>query len=356
MKDGSTVPSYVVGIDLGDRSSRVCVLDAGTGETLEESRVRTTRLGLEQRFSGVERMRVALEVGAHSRWVSQCLAELGHEVIVANPRKVRLISQNRSKDDRVDARVLAQLARVDPQLLYPVRHRGEAAQTDLAVLRSRDVLVRCRTRLILHCRGAAKAAGHRLPSCSAHSFAGQVLPKLPSSLDLALGPVVEMIGELTRRIRRADRQIEQIARDRYPEVARMTRVRGVGTLTALAFVLTLEDPHRFRRSREVGPYLGLVPARAESGQSRPQLRITKQGDRFLRGLLVQCGHYILGPFGEDCNLRRHGEAIQQRGGQRAKKTAAVAVARKLAVLLHRLWIHEAPYEPFYRPRQPQLAA
>ncbi len=356
MKDGSTVPKRVVGIDLGDRSSQLCVLDAQTGEVLEESRVRTTRLGLEQRFAGVERMRVALEVGAHSRWVSQCLEALGHEVIVANPRKVRLISQNRAKDDRVDARVLAQLARVDPTLLYPVRHRGEAAQKDLAVLRARDVLVRSRTGLISHCRGAAKAAGHRFPPCSAHSFAGKAMPKLPPGLDLALGPVVETIGALTRRIRHIDREIERIARDRYPEVARLTRVRGVGTLTALAFVLTLEDPHRFRRSREVGPYLGLVPARAESGQSRPELRITKQGDRFLRRLLVQCGHYILGPFGEDCDLRRYGEAIYHRGGRRAKKTAAVAVARKLAVLLHSLWIHPAPYEPFYRPQQRHLAA
>lgn len=356
MTDASTVQSYVVGIDLGDRSSRVCVLDAASGEVVEESRVRTTRQGFEQRFAGVRRMRVALEVGAHSRWVSQCLSELGHEVIVANPRRVRLISQSRAKDDRVDARVLAQLARVDPALLYPVRHRGESAQRDLAVLRARDALVRSRARLILHCRGAAKAAGHRFPSCSAHSFAGKVLPQLPEGLDLALGPVVEMIGELTRRIRDADRQIEQIASDRYPEVARLTRVRGVGTLTALAFVLTLEDPHRFRRSRTVGAYLGLVPARAESGESRPQLRITKQGDRYLRQLLIQCGHYILGPFGEDCDLRRYGEAIQQRGGRRAKKTAAVAVARKLAVLLHSLWIHEAPYEPFYRSRQHHLAA
>lgn len=188
MKDGSTVPQYVVGIDLGDRSSRVCVLDTATGEVLEESRVRTSRLGLAQRFQGVEPMRVALEVGPHSRWVSQCLAELGHEVIVANPRKVRLISQNRAKDDRVDARVLAQLARVDPALLYPVRHRGEAAQKDLAVLRARDVLVRSRTGLISHCRGAAKAAGHRFPSCSTHSFAGKALPKLPPAWISPSGP------------------------------------------------------------------------------------------------------------------------------------------------------------------------
>lgn len=356
MENGSTRLERVVGMDLGDRSSRLCVLEGSTGEVLEESRLQTTRKALEQRFSGSERMRIALEVGSHSRWVSRCLEELGHEVIVANPRKVRLISQNRAKDDRVDARVLAQLARVDPTLLYPVRHRGESAQRDLAVLRAREALVRSRTRLILHCRGAAKAAGHRLPSCDARSFAGKVMPVLPAGLGPALGPLVEVIADLTDRIRGMNREIERIAGDRYPEVSRLTQVRGVGTLTALAFVLTLEDPHRFRRSRDVGPYLGLVPARAESGQSRPELRITKQGDRHLRRLLVQCGHYILGPFGEDCDLRRYGEAIRQRGGRWAKKKAAIAVARKLSVLLHRLWIGATPYEPLYQSHKRELAA
>jgi transposase len=162
---------------------------------------------------------------------------------------------------------------------------------------------------------------------------------------------LETIASLTQRIRQYDRQLETISEERYPETELLRQVEGIGPLTALTFVLTLEDPHRFERSRSVGAYLGLVPATAQSGDRDPQKRISKEGDEMLRKLLVGSAHYILGPFAkEDSDLRRHGEKIASRGAKNAKKRAVVAVARKLAVLLHSLWVSGEVYEPLYKTR------
>lgn len=337
----------VAGLDLGDKSSQLCVLDRDSGEKLEEARLATTEQALRRRFEGVAPMRIALEVGTHSPWVSRLLEELGHEVVVANARKLRLIYQNRRKTDKVDAEYLARLARVDPALLHPLRHRGEQAQSDLAVLRSRDALVKVRTQLINHVRGAVKSLGYRLPKCDAGSFSKKVADELPSELRPALAPLLETLALVTEQIKAYDRELEQTLTKKYPESELLLQVRGVGPVTALAYLLILEDPERFAKSRSVGAYLGLVPAANESGESSPELHITKEGDVFLRRLLIGCGHYILGPFGEDCDLRRYGERIAQRGGKNAKKRAAVAVARKLAVLLHRLWRNGEAYDRFH---------
>lgn len=335
----------VAGLDLGDRWSQLLVLDAKSGDVIEQGRVRTTRAALLERFS-CPPMRIALEVGTHSPWVSRLLEELGHEVFVANAFKLRLIYQNRSKDDRVDAEYLARLARMDPALLSPLSHRSESAQADLAVVRAREALIESRTRLINHCRGAVKSFGERLPSCDARSFAAKASEAMPEELEPALDPLLEQIAMLTAQIRDADRQIEKLAREKYPETEGLTGPRGVGTLTAVTYVLTLEDPYRFETSRAVGPYLGLVPERHDSGERNRPGRITKQGDPYLRKLLTQAAHYILGPFGEDCDLRRFGMRLIERGGQGAKRKAVIAVARKLAVLLHRLWITGEQYRPF----------
>jgi transposase len=346
----------VCGLDLGDKASRLCVLSKTSGEVLEESRIRTTPVGIRGRFGGHRRMRVALEVGTHSPWVSELLEEAGHEVVVANPRKVRLIGESRQKDDRLDAEYLARLARVDPKLLSPVQHREQEVRADLGLVRSRDALVRSRTSLINHVRGMVKPFGVRIRSCSAHSFAGVAEEEIPKELEAVLGPVVETIGSLTRLIRRYDKTIEEVVEEKYPVANHLRQIRGVGAVTSLTYVLTLEDPDRFKKSRDVGPYLGLVPARRASGNTNPQLRITKAGDVFLRRLLVNAAHYMLGPFGEDCDLRRYGLRIAQRGGKTAKKRAVVAVARKLAVVLHRLWVTGEVYEPFHTTQQTTTAA
>jgi transposase len=346
----------VCGVDLGDRNSFLCVIDRETGEVLERAQIRTTPAAVRHRFGGARRMRVAIEAGTHSPWIAELLRELGHEVVVANPRKVRLIGESRSKDDRIDAEHLARLARVDPKLLYGVRHRGMEARADLAVIKSRDALVKVRAGLINYVRGMVKPFGARIKSSSASAFARAAQETIPDQLNPTLQPILETISSLTKRIHQYDRQVERIARERYPAATHLQQIKGIGPLIALAYVLTLEDPVRFRKSREVGPYLGLVPARRSSGGSDPQLRITKEGDAFLRRLLVNGAHYILGPFGEDCNLRRHGQKIAQRGGKNAKKRAVVAVARKLAVLMHRLWITGEIYDPLYNEHQSKTAA
>jgi transposase len=333
-----------VGLDLGDRRSDLVVV-GDQGELVEESRVPTTPTALERKFSALPHSRIALEVGPHSRWASQLLGRLGHEVLVANARKVRAIYANPRKGDRSDAQTLARLARLDPALLSPIRHRSAQAQADLAILRSRDALVRSRTLLINHVRGTVKSCGVRLPSCSAECFPSRATTGLPESLAPTLLPLLETIAGLTRQIRTYDRQIEGLCRSRYPETQGLREIGGVGALTALGYVLTLEDPSRFAKSRHVGPALGLVPRRDQSGSHDPQLRITKTGDAFLRRLLVGSAQYILGPFGADCDLRRWGLVLAERGGKNAKKRAVVAVARKLAILMHRLWKTGEAYDP-----------
>jgi transposase len=344
-----------VGIDLGDRSSRYCILDE-QGEVLAEGSVATTRKGFAQIFGSKPRSRVALEVGTHSPWVSRYLADLGHEVIVANPRRVRLITDSTRKDDRLDAKTLARLARIDPELLSPIRHRSERAQADLMVIRARALLVEARTMLVNAARGLTKSYGERLGSCGTGQVCEELAESLSAPLKNALQPLLAEVESVSEHIREYDEQIENIGKSRYPEIELLKQVHGVGTLTALTYVLTVEDPYRFRRSRDAGAYFGLRPRRRESGDSRPQLRITKEGDAYVRKLLVQCAHHILGPFGADSDLRRWGLELAARGGKNAKKRALVAVARKLAVLLHKLWVSGEVYEPLHVRRSSQTVA
>jgi transposase len=245
----------------------------------------------------------------------------------------------------VDAELLARLGRVDPSLLRPIVHRGEQAQRDRILIQTRDGFVRARTQLINEVRGFAKALGTRAPSCSTEAFVQRVRETLPRDLFPGLETLLTTIAQLTKTIQQMDREIERLCAERYPETALLRQVQGVGAITALYFVLTLEDPSRFAKSRSVGAYVGLRPRRHDSGEQRPQLRITKAGDRLLRSLLVRCAHYILGPFGPDTDLRRAGLRMAARGGQAAKKRAIVATARRLAVLLHRLWVTGEVYEP-----------
>lgn len=350
MRQASTVVTahgvsegWTVGLDLGDRKTHFAVIDGG-GDVVERGVVATGRDALRARFALLPPSRVVLEVSTHSRWVSALFGALGHTVIVANARQLQVVSRNHRKSDRVDAELLARLGRVDPELLHPLRHRGEEAHRDLAVLRARDALVRTRTALIDAVRGQVKAHGERLPACSAEAFHRRVADALPASLRPALLPLVETVSELTRRIRGYEVELERIAA-RYPEVGVLRQPRGVGPITALAFVLTIDDPHRFRHSRMAGAFLGLVPRRQQSGDRDPELHISKAGDGFVRKLLIQCAHYILGPFGEDSDLRRWGLRLAGEGSSVRKRRAVVAVARKLATLLHHLWVSGELYQP-----------
>jgi transposase len=344
--------TFFIGLDLGDRFSYMTILDQD-GLVIEESRLPTTKASLWQKFSMLPSCRLAMEVGAHSRWASHLLKELGHDVLVANARKLRAIYHNPRKGDRADAGTLARLSRLDPELLSPIHHRSPQAQAHLAVIRSRDALVRSRTLLINHTRGIAKSSGVRLASCSADYFATKVAPTIPVAMQAALQPILDTIASLTQQIRSYDRQIEMLCQEHYPETRLLRAISGVGALTSLGYVLTLESPDRFARSRDAGPTLGLVPRRDQSGDHDPQLRITKTGDSYLRRLLVGSAQYILGPFGPDCDLRRWGLKLAERGGKNAKRRAVVAVARKLAVLLHHLWKTGEVYDPLYQANRKQ---
>lgn len=343
-QDTTRAEGMTIGLDIGDRHCWFCVLDSD-GRTQEEGRIPTTSEAIRRSLGTRPRTRIALEVGTQSPWISRLLTECGHEVLVANPCKLRMIYENDKKSDRVDAEWLARLARVDPRLLAPISHRSPQFQADLAVLRSRDALIKARTQLVNHVRGSVKAFGGRIPKCSTRSFGQRFAEQIPEPLRPALLAPMEMIASLSVQIGQYDWKVENMAEKRYPETQRLRQIAGVGPLTAVAYILTIEDPRRFRRSRTLGAYLGLRPRRDQSGQQSPQLRITKAGDVGLRRLLVTSAHYILGPFGPDTDLRRMGLAMAARGGKSAKKRALVAVARKLAVLLHHLWISGEVYEP-----------
>jgi transposase len=345
-------PLVTVGIDLGDRFSRYCVVNED-GEVMEEGRIQTTAAALERHFGGESRQRMAMECGTHSPWVSRLLRDLGHEVWVANARKIRAITASESKNDRNDAEKLARFAAYNPQLLSPIQHRSPERQRDLNLLQARDTLVRARTMLVNALRGLIKSAGQRLPKCSTESFARVAGSAIPLGYEVAARPLLQQVAQLTEQIQRMDQQIEALAK-RYPEVERLRSVPGVGPVIAAAYVLTLDSPTAAEKSRAVGAFLGLRPRQSQSGDSDPQHRISKTGNDYLRRLLVQAAHYVLGRFGPDSQLRRWGLKLAASGGKRGKKRAVVAVARKLAVLLHSLWRSGERYRPF--PEQASAVA
>ena len=344
-----------IGLDLGDKTNEVCVLDAAGEVTLRKTLV-NTKDSVVKFFKQYKGAVVAMEVGTHSPWIARELEGLGCEVLVGNARKLRAIWAAKNKSDVRDAEMLARIARVDRALLYPVHHRGLEAQQDMAVLKARDALVTARSALVNHVRSTIKTVGCRIPKCSTDSFARRARESLTEGLLPALLPVIEEIETLTTRIRGYDKQIPALIEQSHPEAKRLSQVPGVGPVTSLGYVLCLEEASRFKKSRTVGAYLGLTARRDQSGQTDKQLRITKAGDEFLRRLLVGCAQYILGPFGADCDLRRFGQKLAARGGKNAKRRAVVAVARKLSVLLHRLWVTGAEYDPEYRKNAMKKAA
>jgi transposase len=346
-----------IGIDLGDRSSRYCILDEG-GEIVSEDKIATSREGLKALLGKMASSRVALEVGTHSPWVSALIASLGHEVIVANPHKVKLITQSVKKNDRKDAEQLARLARVDAKLLSPIRHRGTAAQADLAVIRARAELMEARTALINSARGLAKPMGERLAKCDADQVRESLASGMGEAVRGVIGPLLKAVEAISGQIAECDKKIAKIAK-RYPETELLKQIHGVGEIIALTYVLTIEDAQRFQQSRDVGPFLGLTRKQRESGDTSPELGISKAGDGLLRSLLVQGAHCIMRKNAPDCDLKAWGIRKLDNGGKKGSKTrkkkAVVAVARKLAVLLHRLWVTGEVYDPLYNRKAEEAA-
>ena len=341
--------TLVIGMDLGDRTSAYCIRTLGQ-EIVLEGAVATKAEAIVEAFQGLRRQRVVIETGTHSRWIAQLLELLGHEVIVGNARRLKLISENNQKSDKVDAQLLSQLGCVNVDWLHPVYQRSQATHSDLLLIRSREALVETRTALINHVRGTVKSFGSRVSQCGSDAFVETAREEIPEALKPAMSGVLETLDEINEQIYHYDCQIRELCNTKYLKATKyLEQISGVGPLTALAFVLTIEDKDRFERSRDVGPYLGLIPRKRQSGERDPHLGITKAGDEMLRKLLVNCSHHILGQHGQDSDLRRWGlqlvRAAERRGTKGARKLAAAAVARKLAVLMHRLWVTGAEYEP-----------
>ena len=340
----SSIPELTIGLDLSDRSFRFCELNR-QGEIVAEGEARLDRARLRRYLAAKPHARVALETGGQSGWVSETIAALGHEAVVANARELQAVTGRSHRSDRHDVRQLARLARVDPELLRPVKLRDSQQQADLFVVRARALLVEVRTMLINFARGITKARGGRLPAATSDCFARRVREAVPEALRPALEPLLDVLEKVTEQIASYEASITILAEQRYPETHWLLQAPGVGTLTALTFVLTVNDPERFARSRDVGAFLGLVPRRKQSGAQDPELHISKCGDRYLRRLLVQCAHVVMGRFGPDCALRQWALAHAQHS-RAAKKRTVVALARKLAVLLHRLWRRQEVFQAF----------
>lgn len=335
-----------IGLDVGDKRTHFCVVDAER-QVVRRGSFATTREALEGALGTFPGALVVLEAGSQSPWMSRALSGLGYRVHVADPRRVELISKDPRKTDRRDAELLARMGASMPELLGSVHHRGEQAQAHLSIVRARDLMVRQRAMAVQQTRSICKAFGVRLPSASTDGFPVKMRAQIPEQLRPALDPVLVTIEHLSRAIRGFDKLLAKVAAEHYPEVQRLQQIDGVGPVISVAFALSVEDPKRFPKSRQVGSWLGLCPRSHASGDSAPQLRISKAGDGRLRRLLTQGAQRILGPFGKDCDLRRFGLQIAARGGKAAKKRATVAVARKLAVLMHKLWLTGRDYDPLH---------
>jgi len=339
-------PEMTLGLDMGDRYSHYCLLNP-QGDVVEEGRMQSTEAALRRHFEDEPEMRIALECGTHSPWVSRLLTALGHQVIVANARKIPAITGSESKNDRNDAEKLARFAAYDPKLLSPLQHRSSERQLDLNLIHARATLVRARTMIVNALRGLVKSAGGRLPACSTESLPARAPAAIPPALAAVATPLVQQIALLNAQIEGMDKQVEKLGA-KYPEIQLLRTVPGVGPIVAAAYVLTLDRPDT-ASNRSAGAFVGLRPGQSQSGDSDPQRRISKTGDSCLRSLLVQSAQYILGRFGPDSELRRWGLKLAATGGKRGKKRAIVAVARKLAVVLHAMWRSGQRFQPFPQP-------
>lgn len=337
--------SNVIGIDLGDKTHIAVVFDEHGNES-KPQRIPNTSISIGKLLAKHPGCTVVMEAGTHSPWISRLVESRDCTAHVGQPRKIRAIWDADDKSDERDARMLGRLYRFSPKMIPQVHHRGVEAQADLAVVKARKSLKDARQKLINHVRCTVKSLGGRLSSCGGASFAQKTWEEVPEELRPALKGVYASIETLSKEIKEAEKEIHRLC-ERYSETEWLMQIPGVGPMTALSFVLVVEDPGRFTKSRDVGAFLGLTPRRDQSGECDKQLRITKSGDQALRTLLVNCATYILKENSPDCDLKRAGLRISERGGNRAKRTAKVAVARKLAVKLHRLWIDKAEYEPFH---------
>jgi transposase len=343
----ATVPELTIGLDLGDNSTHVCIL-AANGQKVDERSFPTERdvlRALFESFSG-KQVRVVFEVGSQSRWVQKLARECGIEdVITANPRKLALISQSLKKSDEQDAFVLARAGRALPEMLSRVEHVSDEIFADRALMESRSLLVVQRAQIVHRIRSLTKSSGEKLLKCSTESFRRKMEESVPEFLRPSCDALFRIIEALDEQIDRIEKQLCKLAKEKYPIVSKLQQIPGVGIIVALSFVLFVGDPSRFEDTRLIGAYFGLTPRKKQSGNSDPELGITKAGNGGMRKLLVLAAHCLLAR-GEDCGLKRWGLALCERGGRKAKKRAIIALARKLAVVMLAIWKSERDFDPW----------
>ncbi len=335
-------PHLTIGLGLGNTQSDYCIVDKAS-TVVGRGRVRSTREALARLLSSYPGALVVCEVGGHSRWVQKLVESLPLEIIVANARQIALINKSHRKNDKRDAELLATVGACMPRMLQNVTHKGDTFYADLAVLETRNLLTAERTKLTNRIKGLCKAQGEPLSMRGGRAFHKKAPEHIPESLRPGVSPLFAILEKIDEQLVEIDKVLNATA-ERYPVTAKLRQINGVGIQTALTFVLTICEPSRFSNSRDVAPYLGLVPRQRASGNCDPQLSISKAGDANLRRLLVLCSHYILSR-GQDCHLRRWGLALCERGGKNAKKRACVAVARKLSVVMLALWKSASDYDP-----------
>lgn len=355
-KENTPIQQTIIGVDLGDTKHAICVTDKN-GNILKEFFMTNTRKSFEKLMNNYPQSLVAIEVGSHSPWISRYLEELGAEVIVANARKLRAIYTNERKCDELDARMLAKIARLDVDLLHPIKHSSEEAQKDFLLIKIRDALVMQRASLMITVRFTLKSLGIKLRSTSSSAFAKNARNELADNLQVLamLDSTLTILSELTAQIKTYEQDINKLVKEKYPVATQLQQIPGVGPITALAFVLHIGEPENFKKPRDIAAYLGLVPKRDQSGKTDKQLSISKTGNKYLRCLLVQAAQYILGHFGPDCDLRSHGLKLAAKGGKGAKKKAVIAVARKLSVVMLTMWQKQLDYNPHMQPQNAEAA-
>ena len=252
------------------------------------------------------------------------------------------IWMNKNKSDREDAEMLARLARNDINLFAPISHIPPQQRADLAVVKARDAVTRSRTLLTNTVRGLLRSFGVSTKGVTSDNFTTEASKIVPKELRPAMTGILKEIRSMQLSLKAYDK-----LNKKYPATAIVGQPNGAGELTSLAYVLMVVDPRRFGNGNRVARFFGITPKRDQSGEVDKQLGITKEGSGLMRRLLVQAANHIMGR-GPDCDLRRFGERIAARGGKIAKRKAKVAVARKLAKLMYKLWLTGETYDPDYK--------
>ena len=328
-----------IGMDVSDRKTQVCVM-AKTGATpkiVMETTIPTTKDGLAKFLSTQDGAApVAFETGMHCRWMSEVAEGMGFKVYVANPCRLRMITESKTKNDVNDARMLARIALSDPGLLHPVKLRGPEHQKMLNLHEMRNLLVKQRTGIVVQLRAIAKSMGFRIAKCQAAGFHNLDRKAWPEGFRDIAWPMLKNLEQLAVTIKTYEKQIRELAETPTfkAQVERLMEIRYVGLFVATGFIaVTGGDMDRFEKPRDIGPWLGVTPRQDQSGDIDRQCHITKAGSKMLRWKLAECAQRVLQKNSADTDLKVKGLRICARGGKIAKGKSITAVARGLAVLM-----------------------